>query len=226
MAAALILSQRLWIYFFLLPVDDARSVWLFVKCRTKSTRREKKIYMYTKRQQALWLSSTESVQTRLVNYVWNVTAATAAAVVAKTTMLINSFPHPAVTGSDLAATLTENKTINVTCRSKSANIHTHTHTHTHCKAHNIGIYYYICTIYTRLPRIDLYIDLYAAAALWLLWRQIVSYEAHTTNTIRNRRRRPDKLLLYFPCVGVLYGMYVFVTSRALFSAGDIIIICR
>lgn len=45
---------------------------------------------------------------RLVNYVWNVAAATAAAaaVVAKTTMLINSFPHPAVTGSDLAATLT------------------------------------------------------------------------------------------------------------------------
>jgi len=127
MAAALILSQRLWIHFFLLPVDDARSVWLFVKCRTRSTRREKK-YMYTKRQQALWLSSTESVQTRLVNYVWNVAAATATAVVAKTTMLINSFPHPAVTGSDLAATLTENKTINVTCRSKNASISTHTHT--------------------------------------------------------------------------------------------------
>lgn len=51
----------------------------------------------------------------LVVVVATATATTAAAVAATTAMLINSFPHPAVTGSDLAATLTENKTINVTC---------------------------------------------------------------------------------------------------------------
>jgi len=126
MAAALILSQRLWIYFF--SSSRRRRSFRVAICEMPDKvdeKREKK-YTYTKRQQALWLSSTESVQTRLVNYVWNVAAATAAAVVAKTTMLINSFPHPAVTGSDLAATLTENKTINVTCRSKSASIRAQT----------------------------------------------------------------------------------------------------
>lgn len=177
--------------------------------------------MYTKRQQALWLSSTESVQTRLVNYVWNVAAATAAAaaVVAKTTMLINSFPHPAVTGSDLAATLTENKTINVTCRSKSASVYAHKQS-THRQ-----VYIIIHVRYIRVRSVQIYIQIYTRRHCGYYDDKSYPMKHTLPNTIRNRRRRRDKLLLYFPRVGVLvYGMYVFVTSRALFSAGDIIII--
>lgn len=46
------------------------------------------------------------VQTRIVNYVEN---AVAVAATTTATKLINSFPDPEATGSDLAATLTENK---------------------------------------------------------------------------------------------------------------------
>jgi len=71
-------------------------------------------------------------------------------------MLINSFPHPAVTGSDLAATLTENKTINVTCRPENASTHTHKLRRyiLLLYAYNIGIHI------THSPRIDLYDIIY------------------------------------------------------------------
>lgn len=84
------------------------NIYIFVKCMTNIMYTNYLyIELYTLYTIArIHMPSKCCLRIRLVNYVWNVTAATAAAVVAKTTMLINSFPHPAVTGSDLAATLT------------------------------------------------------------------------------------------------------------------------
>lgn len=130
-------------------------------------------------------------------------------------MLINSFPHPAVTGSDLAATLTENKTINVTCRPENASVHTHTHAH---KLHRYILsllLLYVYNIHAHSPRIDLYNIMYRYIDRGLRGyyddKSYISY-AHTC-TVRSRRRRRDKPRRYYIIifsVGVVYRECIYI----------------
>jgi len=130
----------------------------------------------------------------------------AAAAATTTTMLINSFPHPAVTGSDLAATLTENKTINVTCRPESASVHTHTHTR--ARRNYTRRYILLLYVYNRYsPRIDLYNNniIYRCIirprsryrSVTMTTNRIYTHVHCTRGRRRRRRRRRDKPHRYY-----------------------------